>query len=312
MNRMRWSGGVGLAAVVLAGVLGTACAESTAQPPNTANGNPEGAQPAGTEASEDMSPEAQELRSLHRNTHGGFVRYALLSIPSLGVSKEQEAAVEQVRADIHAKLRPAHEADAALLNILADGVAAGAIDMPKVDAATAKIGEVATQMDDATNDDLNRLHGILNPAERAALVDKVEAHFLIWQKANAEHENHANQEQEGGHIYHLAQVLALSPEQVQKIDAAFTSSMAAFTAAHGKWDPKAAEDHFRAFAAAFAADQFDAKTLTTADKANQSVTSWGSMRMVRMYEAMTPVLTPDQRTKLAALLREHATKLMTK
>ena len=31
--------------------------------------------------------------------------------------------------------------------------------------------------------------------------------------------------------------------------------------------------------------------------------------MLRMYEAMTPVLPPDQRTKLAALLREHATEL---
>jgi hypothetical protein len=32
------------------------------------------------------------------------------------------------------------------------------------------------------------------------------------------------------------------------------------------------------------------------------------MRMVKMYQAMTPVLTPDQRTKLAGMLREHANK----
>lgn len=305
MNRMRWSHGVGLAAVVLAGVLGTACAESTAQQANTAGV----AQPGGTEAAEDMSPEGAELRAFHRHHHVGFIGYALLSIPTLGVSKEQEAQVEAIRADIHAKMRPQHEAMAALINMIADGVAAGSVDVTKGDAQAAKVGEISTQMDDVTNDDLNKLHAILNPAERAALVDKVEAHFLVWQKANAEHENHANQELEGGHIHHLSTALALTPDQVQKIDAAFTQSMAAFTTAHGKWDSRGAEEHFKAFAGAFAADQFDAKTLTTADKANSSVASWGAMRMVRFYEVMTPVLTPDQRTKLAALLHEHATKL---
>ena len=73
-------------------------------------------------------------------------------------------------------------------------------------------------------------------------------------------------------------------------------------------DFPAFEKHLKAFGDAFASDTFDAKTLTTADSANSSVTSWGAMRMVRMYQAMTPVLTPDQRTKLAALLREIASK----
>jgi hypothetical protein len=117
---------------------------------------------------------------------------------------------------------------------------------------------------------------------------------------------------EGGHIHHLATVLGLSPDQVQKIDAAFTQSMTALYAAKGKFDTTAADQHMTAFVSNFPAENFDAKTLTTADKANSSVTTWGATRMVRMYEVMTPVLTPDQRTKLAALLREHATKLEAK
>jgi hypothetical protein len=33
---------------------------------------------------------------------------------------------------------------------------------------------------------LNQLHAVLTPEQRAALVDKVEAHWTIWQNANSE------------------------------------------------------------------------------------------------------------------------------
>jgi Spy/CpxP family protein refolding chaperone len=232
-----------------------------------------------------------------------------MSLDTLGVSPEQEAQIQKIKADMQAKMHPAHEAEAGLLNVLADGVAAGSIDTGKIDAATAKIAEVSVQVDDITNDELNKLHAVLNAPQRAALGDKVEAHWLIWQKANAEEENHPNQEQEGGHIHHLAQQLGLSADQVQKIDASFTTSMQAVSTARGKFDPKSAEEHLHAFITAFSAESFDAKSLQSWDKADSSIASWGAMRMVRMYEAMTPVLTPDQRTKLAGMLRNHATKL---
>jgi len=250
-----------------------------------------------------------ELRAFHRHHHVGFIGFALMSIDSLGVSPEQEAQVEALRKELHEKMHPAHEAEAGLLVVIADGIAGGNIDLQKVDAATAKIAEVSTQMDDVTNDTLNRLHAILNPAERAALADKVEGHWMIWQKANAEEEAHGRQHEEGGHIAHLAKELALTPDQVEKTRAGFTSQMAALSAARGKFDPAAADAHLRAFSQAFAGAQFDAKALQTADKANLSLATWGAMRMARLYEAMNPVLTPEQRTKLAALLKDHAAKL---
>jgi len=231
-----------------------------------------------------------------------------VSLPSLGLSPQEQAQVDKIKADMQAKMQPQHEAMSALLNVVADGVAAGTIDQAKADAATAKLAEISTQMDDVTNDALNQLHQILTPAERQALALKVQAHYMIWERANADKEAQPDQEMEGGQIHHLATVLGLTPDQVQKIDAAFTASMAQVFAAK-QFDKAAAEAHLQAFVTGFTADTFDAKTLTTADKANSSVTSWGAMRMVKMYEAMLPVLTPDQRTKLAALLREKATKL---
>jgi len=294
-----------VAAVLLAGALATGCGGGSAQV-TTAGGAPQSF-PVTGEPDEEQGAGADEVRAFHRHHHMGFIGFALMSIPSLGVSPAEQVAVDKIKADIQAKMQPAHEAEAVLLNVVADGVAAGAIDSAKVAAAIAKITEVSTQMDDATNDALDQLHAALSAPERQALALKVQAHYQIWEKANASEAAHPDQEKEGGHIHHFITVLALTPDQVQKVDAAFTASMAAVVAGR-KFDSKAAQEHLDAFTKSFAADQFNAKSLVTADKANSGVTSWGAMRMVKMYEAMTPVLTPEQRTKLAALLRDHSTK----
>jgi Spy/CpxP family protein refolding chaperone len=295
--------------MVLAGGVGSACGGSTGQA-NTGGtgGTGDQAIPAGSAAEEDLGPEAEELRSFHRHHQIGFIGFALVSIPTLGVSPTEQASVDKIRADIRARMQPAHDAHAALLNLVADGVAAGSLDQAKIDAAIAKITEVSTQMDDATNDALNQLHAALSPPERAALALKVQAHYMIWERANADKDAHADQEHEGGQIHHLAQVLKMTPDQVQKIDAAFTATMASGQS----FDSKAAEEHLSAFVNGFSGDQFDAKTLTTSDKANAGVTGWGATRMVKMYQVMLPILTPDQRTALAAVLRDHATKMETK
>jgi Spy/CpxP family protein refolding chaperone len=304
IRRLRFAGLAGMT-MLLPGMLAVACAQSAAPPPST-GGDGTHSFPLAS-AAEEEGPAGDDIRAFHRHHHIGFIGFALVSIPTLGLPPGEEAQVEKIRVDIKAKFQPAHEAEVALLNVVADGVAAGTIDTGKVDAAVAKIALVSTQMDDATNDDLNQLHGVLTPPERQALALKVQAHYMVWERANADSAAQPDQEMEGGHIQHLGKILGLSPDQIQKVDAAFTASIATLYATR-KYDPKAAEQHLNAFVDGFSGEQFDAKTLTTADSANSSITSWGAMRMVRMYEAMTPVLTAEQRTKLAALLREHATK----
>ncbi|HEY3822864.1 MAG TPA: periplasmic heavy metal sensor [Polyangiaceae bacterium] len=306
MNRRYWSFGLTLSALLLPGAVAVGCGGNSTAPANTAGGSAS-TFPLENTAEEEQGPAAEAVRTFHRHHHIGFIGFALVSIPSLGLPPAEEAQVEKIRADIKTKFQPANDAEAALLNTLADGVAAGTLDQAKLDAAIAKMNEVSTQMDDVTNDDLTQLHNVLTPPERQALVLKVQANYMLWERANADQAAQPDQEQEGGHIAHLAKVLALTPDQVQKIDAGFTAAMASVFAAK-KFDSAAAEAHLNAFVDGFTSDHFDAKTLTSADRANSGVTSWGAARMVKMYEVMTPVLTPDQRTKLAALLREHATK----
>jgi len=284
------------------GVSGVGCGSSTGAPPATGAEQGSGAEPAGTVAQEDDETSA-DLKTHHRHHHhGGFAMFILMAADTVGVTPEQQAAVDKIKEDLHANMGPAHDVEKALLNTLADGVAAGTIDAAKVDAEVVQIAAAAGQVHAATADAVNQLHAVLRPEQRAALVDKVEAHWMLWKNANGD-EATEHEHEEGGRIAHIQKELGLSPDQVDKIKAGFTASMASVQA---KFDPAEADAHMKAFGSAFVADQFDAKALATADATNAHMATWGATRMVRFYETVTPTLTPEQRTKLADMIRRHA------
>lgn len=301
MNRTLWSGGVALAGLMMLGVAGVGCGSSTPAPTTGAGGAPD-VSPAGSVAEEDDATSA-DLKAHHRHHHhGGFAMFILMAADTVGVTPEQQAAVDKIKADLHAKMGPAHDAEKALLLTLADGVAAGNIDTAKVDAAVAQVSAAAGQVHAATADAVNQLHAVLRAEQRAALVDKVEAQWMLWRTANAD-EATAHEHEQGGRIAHMQEALSLSADQVEKIKTGFAAQMASV---QGKFDPAEAEAHMKAFGAAFTADTFDSKSLTTADGTNAHMATWGATRMVRFYETVSPTLTPEQRTKLAEMIREHA------
>ncbi|MGD0523730.1 MAG: Spy/CpxP family protein refolding chaperone [Polyangiaceae bacterium] len=306
MNRTLWSGSLALAGWIMLGVAGAGCG-SSATPATTATAGTPDVSPAGTVATDDDDAVSADLKVHHRNHHhGGFAMFILMAADTVGATPEQQAAIDKIKADLHAKMGPAHEAEKALLTTLADGVAAGNIDMAKVDAAVTGVAAAAGQVHAATADAVNQLHAVLRPEQRAALVDKVEAHWLLWKNANAD-EATAHEHEEGGRIAHMQKELGLSADQVEKIKAGFTAQMSAVSAAQGKFNAAEVDAHMKAFGAAFTADQFDSRSLTSADGTNAHMATWGATRMARFYETVSPTLTPEQRAKLAALIREHAT-----
>jgi len=308
MNRMGWSGGVALAMWLALGTGTVGCGDSQAQPQAPTAGGEQG-QLASNTATEEDTEDSQDLKAHHRHHHGGFAHFVSLAIETIGITPEQQAQVDKIKAELHAKTQPVRDAQKVVLLALADGVAAGTVDTAKVDAAIAGVSSAAAQIHGATAAELNELHAVLRPEQRAALVDKVEAHWLVWKESNGDHVAAAKEHEEGGHIAHLAKAIGLTNDQVERLKASFQSSMDAHAQAHGKWDPAAAEAHMKAFGTAFAADTFDANSLTTSDAAHTSMATWGVNRMARFYEALAPVLTPDQRTKVADRLREHANKM---
>jgi Spy/CpxP family protein refolding chaperone len=246
----------------------------------------------------DAEQATKHLRHHHRHHHhGGVAMFIHMAIDTLGVSAEKKAQIEKIQADLHAKMAASRDTARAVLTLLADGIAAGKIDKAKVDAALAKQEAASKDVHAATADALNQLHEVLSPAERAALVDKVEAHAEVWKKVN--HEEEQGSKEKGSHLARLTEELALTPDQVEKISAALKKD------APPKPDPAALDAHLKAFETAFIAEKFDAKTLSTANAANAHLSKNGSARIARFYEIITPLLTPDQRTKLAEHVRER-------
>jgi Spy/CpxP family protein refolding chaperone len=267
------------------------------------NGRPaSSSSPSTTSAtfSEDDDVAAGLLEHHRHHHHGGVTLFIAMSLDTLGVSPEQRAAVEKIRKDLHTRMEPGTRAEQGLTAILADGLVAGTFDQAKVDAAVAQVTAAASAVHDASVDALNELHAVLTPPERAALVDKVEAHWAVWQKANSEESGATTSD--GSRLTILAKDLDLAPEQVERIRAALGEGMKGAP----RIDAQEIAAHVRGFGDAFRGEKFDAKTLSTAGPANAHLAGWGAAHMARFVELAGPVLTPEQRAKLASRLREHA------
>jgi Spy/CpxP family protein refolding chaperone len=287
-----------LAWLATTGACGGGAQESTS--PATAADVADVAPAGSAEATYDDDSTA-ELKEHHRHHHhGGFAMFIAMSLDSLGTSPEQDATLAKIQADMRAKMRPAHDAEKSLMLTLADGVAAGSIDPSKVDAAVAQVSSAAAGVHDAVADSLNQLHAVLTPEQRAALADKVEAHLAVWRDANTDSD--MKKEAREGRLAELQKSLALTPDQVEKVRASLADSMGRA----GQYDRKQGEASLEAFRTAFEADQFDAKSLTLSGPANAQIATWGATRMSRFYEAVGPVLSADQRARLADILRRHA------
>jgi Spy/CpxP family protein refolding chaperone len=284
----------------------TTAASATGSPSTTAAASAAPSAAASAETAPDTTAEdkeaADELRDHHRHHHhGGLVMFIKMAVDTLGLPPDKKAAVEKIQSDLHAKMKPARDAEHDVLQVIADGTAAGKIDTAKVDAALAKLQTATNAVHAASMDSVGQLHDALTPEQRVALVDKVKAHWEVWQKVNAEEKAAEGSTEKTSHLARLTERLSLTPDQVDKI----TKALATNSAAH-QGDPKAAEAHLNAFATAFVADKFDPKALqATAGPAAAHHHKHGALRMAHFYEAVVPVLTPEQRTKLADHLKER-------
>jgi hypothetical protein len=275
----------------------------SAQPAAQQSGIPaasEAAVPADAGATMADDPAAAELREHHRHHHlGGVTDFIAMSLDTLGADDAKLPQIVKLQRELRVCLAPAGKAEKKILRMMADGAAAGTIDAAKVDAEIGRLATASSAAQPCSDKALDKLHALLSPTERQALVDKVQAHWEVWRKVN--HDAQAGGKQEGGALAELAKELSLTPDQVETISGRLHDALPAVKA---KFDPKKVEEHVQAFSDAFISESFDAKSIRV--NTDASLSTGGARRMAVFYETVTPALTPEQRAALAAHLREHS------
>ncbi|HTA90043.1 MAG TPA: Spy/CpxP family protein refolding chaperone [Polyangiaceae bacterium] len=242
--------------------------------------------------------------------HGhGMEGMIIATLDTLDLKPEQKTAVDGIQGDLEKLGEATKEPRAKLENDVADGAAAGKIDHKKTDADIKELVTAVTATEPTMQDAMNRLYKTLDADQRKKLVE------TMREKGKEMHE-HMGHEHEGkgpdakgpgmgeGPMAKLGDELALTPEQKEKIKAKIEPQMKAHHAAM-KEKMEAAEKHMDAIGTAFEGDKFDAKKAGVGGQAPEMVKAMATHR-IQMAETLLSVLTPDQRAKFAAHLKEHA------
>jgi len=286
---LTWASAFAATVLVLSACGGSTSAD-TATHPSAAPTSP-----AASGAGEDEDESTADLAEHHRHHHhGGFAMFIAMSLDTIGTTPEQAQAIGQVQADMFRALEPAHDAERAVLEQLADAVASGKVDRAKTDEGIARVAAAARETQGAIADSLNRLHAALTPPQRAALVGKLGAHYEVW--------HHVNADEDHNRIARLADQLGLTAAQTEKIRADYDAALRdvpPFARDH-------AEQYLQTFGGAFTNDSFDAASLGAGGDVNAELAMWGLTRLARLYEAAAPTLTTPQAARLADIIRAHA------
>jgi Spy/CpxP family protein refolding chaperone len=107
-----------------------------------------------------------------------------------------------------------------------------------------------------------------------------------------------------GPLMKLSEELSLTPEQKDKLKPKLEAQMKAAHAAM-KTKMEAVHKHMEAVGTAFEGDKFDAKKAGVGTQAAEMVKAMATAK-VQFVETVLAVLTPEQRSKFAAHLKEHA------
>lgn len=221
----------------------------------------------------------------------------------LDLRADQRVAVESLAKDMKAKAAPLRVLHAKAMKQVAEGVRAGKIDQAQVKALIqqAKTQAQALKPDFLTS--LNKLHAILDPAQRTQLVQ------LIKEKKQKRFKGMHGKHR--GKMRKMAKELNLTEDQKAQIKTALRAKFRGMHKERGKmsgeWQQRKAD--MQAAAAAFTSDSFDARSLALFQKKGPGAKAGHmGMKMVTMSETILPILTPDQRELLATKIEKRAAR----
>ncbi|CAN5689204.1 hypothetical protein BH09MYX1_BH09MYX1_32450 [soil metagenome] len=258
----------------------------------------------------------------------GFVKVALDALGDVALRPEQRAQIETLAKDAETRHEATRQAREALMLAIADQVQAGNVDQaalqPKLD--TMKAAMDASKPRDAAG--LEKLHGILDADQRAAFVNGLKAKAL--DHGGGDDDDHASgaaappgaqaHAGPGGHgggmgfgpLGHLAAELKLTDDQKDKMKQAFFAQRseggpggASGPGGAMMHDGRGGHERIEKTLDAFKSDHFVVAELEGDHAGKDFMTEHGD-RLFKLAQTMLPILTSEQRTTLAAKIRDQA------
>ena len=254
----------------------------------------------GASSEEPTAPAAATEEAAETSAQDGFDGMFTHAASKLNLSAQQRQAVEAIKVDLKAKAVPVREAKTKLQVALAEGVAKGSVDAQVLAVPAKELSSAVEAFKPALQDGLNRLHATLDKGQREKLVDMIEDR--IDERRDAFFEGGGPR----GRMKKIVAELDLSKDQIQKIRSSFLAEREAHEGEAGGMKAKRAEmrAHLEKVAEAFKSDSFDARALDVGKQLGGMATLLPE-RASRMLSIAIPVLTPEQRAKLAVIIKEH-------
>jgi Spy/CpxP family protein refolding chaperone len=229
----------------------------------------------------------------------GIVHAVGAALGEVPLRPDQRTEIEKLAADAEARHGQVAQARNDFLAALAGQVEQGTVDrpalQPKVDAVTAAM-QAARPADQAA---FERLHAILDPSQRVAFVNALEAHA---------HEGHDDGARPGGAHHEgmraWARDLHLTDDQKTQIKDGMRARFGERDRAHEE-EHHHGEGHGGHMLEAFKSDHFVMAELAPPGAAEGRVHAIEE-RLLGMAEVAVPILTPEQRTLAAQKLRARA------
>lgn len=319
-----------------------------AAPPVTAAPAPAPAPPPAPAPTAEAAP-APEPPKPHMNHQHMMAALFIDSLDSLDLTPDQKTQIEPIKASMMAHAEVAKEPRAKLEFDVSDGVAAGKLDHMKIDADIKAMSTAVAATVPGMQDDMNNLHKVLTPEQRKKLIETITEKAQHMHEHMDEHEHqhmggdkpppgagagmdkggmgpgpHEHENKGGGHMGEgpmhggpgmggdgmldkMSDELGLAPEQKEKLRAKLEPQMKADHVAM-KEKMVAAEQHMMAVGRAFTADKFDAKKVGVGTDAPDTVKTMTAAK-VKFVETVLSVLTPEQRPKFVAQMKEHEAEM---
>jgi len=229
----------------------------------------------------------------HASPHRGLIGRAL-ELDSL--SPTQRAAIEQLAQDTRAARAPVRQADAQLLTSLAAQVESGAIDRQALGPAVQARESAGLSARVAGRDAIQKLHDLLTPGQRSALVDSVESSS---ERATGDGGARA------GQLDRIAVRLGLSSAQRQQIAANLSTERQGRARSAGP-DRVALHQARKTWLESFRTSSF--RVGSAAPDRARAAMDRRVERAQDFLQAAVPVLTPAQRAQVAGRLRARAAR----